>query len=103
MKLTSNQALSSLNNYDIEQVVIERYQTGVKVRQPSLCCTIEYEDSYLTVLPKTIFDKDYGCGNFTLYIFKSKTVLDLGYETGKNCYTIAKKFVEKGKLLEFFK
>ncbi len=99
MKSTSSLTSSSPNNYDIEQEVLDRYQAGAKVQQPSLCCAVEYEDKYLEILPQEIIEKDYGCGDPTLYISEGETVLDLGSGTGKNCYIIAQKVGEKGKVI----
>ena len=55
-------------SYDIEKTVLDRYQEGAKVQQPSLCCPTEYEGNYLEILPQEIIEKDYGCGDPTRYV-----------------------------------
>ena len=49
----SESILGSSNNisYDVEQVVIERYQAGAREQQPSLCCPTNYDGNYLEILP----------------------------------------------------
>lgn len=90
---------SSVANYSIEQTVLERYQAGAKVQQPSLCCPTEYDGNYLTILPQEIVEKDYGCGDPTRYVSEGETVLDLGSGTGKNCYILAQKVGKTGQII----
>lgn len=85
--------------YDIEKTVLDRYQEGAKVQQPSLCCPTEYEGNYLEILPQEIIEKDYGCGDPTRYVAEGETVLDLGSGTGKNCYILAQKVGETGQII----
>ncbi|ACB53643.1 putative methyltransferase [Crocosphaera subtropica ATCC 51142] len=85
--------------YDIEKTVLDRYQEGAKVQQPSLCCPTEYEGNYLEILPQEIIEKDYGCGDPTRYVDEGETVLDLGSGTGKNCYILAKKVGKTGQVI----
>ena len=85
--------------YDIESAVLERYQAGARVQQPSLCCPTEYEGNYLEMLPQEIIEKDYGCGDPTRYIAAGETVVDLGSGTGKNCYILAQKVGAKGRII----
>ena len=85
--------------YDIETSVLERYETGAKEHQPSLCCPTEYDTSYLTIIPEEIITKDYGCGDPTRYINEGETVLDLGSGAGKNCYIIAQKVGQNGQVI----
>lgn len=91
--------LSPSITYDIEGVVLERYQQGAEQQQPSLCCPTEYEGNYLDILPQEIIDKDYGCGDPTRYVSKGETVLDLGSGAGKNCYILAQKVGATGKVI----
>ncbi|WP_107670554.1 methyltransferase domain-containing protein [Cyanothece sp. BG0011] len=86
-------------SYDIEKTVLDRYQEGAKVQQPSLCCPTEYEGNYLEILPQEIIEKDYGCGDPTRYIAEGETVLDLGSGTGKNCYILAQKVGQTGQVI----
>lgn len=86
-------------DYDIESAVLERYQEGARQQQPSLCCPTEYEGNYTAVLPEEIIAKDYGCGDPTRYVNEGETVVDLGSGAGKNCYILAQKVGEKGKII----
>ncbi len=90
---------SNAVSYDIEKTVLDRYQEGAKVQQPSLCCPTEYEGNYLEILPQEIIEKDYGCGDPTRYISEGETVLDLGSGTGKNCYILAQKVGKNGQVI----
>ncbi|ACK70649.1 Methyltransferase type 11 [Gloeothece citriformis PCC 7424] len=85
--------------YDIEDVVLDRYQASAKEQQPSLCCPTEYEGNYLEILPQEIIEKDYGCGDPTRYVSTGETVLDLGSGAGKNCYIIAQKVGANGQVI----
>ncbi|WP_013322071.1 methyltransferase domain-containing protein [Gloeothece verrucosa] len=96
---TGNPNLSSNAAYDIEEVVISRYQQGAREQQPSLCCPTPYEGNYLKILPQEIIDKDYGCGDPTRYVSEGETVLDLGSGAGKNCYIIAQKVGANGQVI----
>ncbi|MDJ0508609.1 MAG: methyltransferase domain-containing protein [Crocosphaera sp.] len=96
--MVTSQSVNS-PSYDIEKTVLDRYQEGAKVQQPSLCCPTEYEGNYLDILPQEIIEKDYGCGDPTRYISEGETVLDLGSGTGKNCYILAQKVGKKGKVI----
>ena len=97
---TDQQANSSaIVDYDIESTVIERYQEGARQQQPSLCCPTEYEGDYVKVLPEEIIAKDYGCGDPTRYVNVGETVVDLGSGAGKNCYILAQKVGETGKVI----
>jgi arsenite methyltransferase len=87
-------------SYDVEQAVRDRYSEGAKQAQPALCCPTDgYDGRYLTVLPDEIVAKDYGCGDPTRYINAGETVVDLGSGAGKNCYIIAQKVGEAGRVI----
>ncbi|NEP91280.1 MAG: methyltransferase domain-containing protein [Okeania sp. SIO2C2] len=94
---TTNEKLTA--NYNIENAVLTRYQAGAQQVQPDLCCPTEYEENYLDILPQEIIQKDYGCGDPTLYISPGETVVDLGSGAGKNCYIIAQKVGAEGQVI----
>jgi len=99
--ITSQKSPSSPDNisYDIENTVLERYQEGARQQQPSLCCPTEYDNTYLDILPQEIIEKDYGCGDPTRYVNLGETVVDLGSGAGKNCYILAQKVGEAGRVI----
>ena len=86
-------------DYNIESTVLERYQEGAREQQPSLCCPTEYAGNYTAILPEEIIAKDYGCGDPTRYVNVGETVVDLGSGAGKNCYILAQKVAESGKII----
>ena len=97
---TNQQPITSATvDYNIESAVLSRYQEGAKQQQPSLCCPTEYEGNYLQIIPEEIVAKDYGCGDPTRYVNKGETVVDLGSGAGKNCYILAQKVGEAGKII----
>lgn len=85
--------------YDVEGTVLERYQAGARQSEASLCCPTEYENKYLEILPPEIIEKDYGCGDPTRYVAIGETVVDLGSGAGKNCYILAQKVGQAGKVI----
>lgn len=96
---TNHPTTSPSVDYDIESTVLERYQEGARQQQPSLCCPTEYEGNYTEILPEEIIAKDYGCGDPTRYVERGETVVDLGSGAGKNCYILAQKVGESGKII----
>ena len=96
---TNHSTASTSVDYDIESTVLERYQEGARQQQPSLCCPTEYEGNYTEILPEEIIAKDYGCGDPTRYVSEGETVVDLGSGAGKNCYILAQKVRESGKII----
>ncbi len=86
--------------FDIETAVRDRYAEGAKAAQPELCCPTDgYDGRYLTILPPEIVEKDYGCGDPTRYVNEGEVVVDLGSGAGKNCYIIAQKVGELGRVI----
>ena len=86
--------------FDIETAVRDRYAEGAKAAQPALCCPTDgYDGRYLTILPDEIVEKDYGCGDPTRYVNEGEVVVDLGSGSGKNCYIIAQKVGELGRVI----
>ena len=86
--------------FDIETAVRDRYAEGAKAAQPALCCPTDgYDGRYLTILPDEIVEKDYGCGDPTQFVNEGEVVVDLGSGAGKNCYIIAQKVRELGRVI----
>ena len=84
----------------VEEEVRKRYALGAKERQENLCCpAIEYDTQYLTVVPKEIIEKDYGCGDPSRYLREGDVVLDLGSGTGKICYIASQIVGPKGRVI----
>ncbi len=86
--------------FDIETAVRDRYAEGARAAQPALCCPTDgYDGQYLTILPQEIVEKDYGCGDPTRFVNEGEVVVDLGSGAGKNCYIIAQKVGELGRVI----
>ena len=82
-----------------ESVVLERYSEGANARQESLCCPVDYQTDLLKILPEEIIEKDYGCGDPSLYVREGDVVLDLGSGSGKICYIAAQLVGDSGKII----
>nr|WP_199194004.1 methyltransferase domain-containing protein [Pleurocapsa sp. CCALA 161] len=98
-EIATSQPSTSPVDYDIESTVLSRYQEGAREQQPSLCCPTEYAGNYTENLPAEIIAKDYGCGDPTRYVNEGEIVVDLGSGAGKNCYILAQKVGELGKII----
>lgn len=85
---------------DMQAAVLDRYKQGARQVQPALCCpTTQYDKRYLEILPQEILDKDYGCGDPSIYINTGDTVVDLGSGAGKICYILSQIVGAKGKVI----
>lgn len=84
---------------NIKTHVTERYATGAKEVQPTLCCPVNYDAELLKLLPQEIIDKDYGCGDPSRYVHEGDVVLDLGSGGGKVCYMAAQLVGEQGRVI----
>jgi len=82
-----------------ETIVRERYAAGAKERADKLCCPVDYEPAYLSVIPGEVIERDYGCGDPSRYLREGETVLDLGSGTGKICFIAAQIVGPKGKVI----
>ena len=38
-------------------------QRQLRQREAELCCPVDYDTQYLTVIPQEVIDRDYGCGD----------------------------------------
>ena len=72
-----------------ERSVLQRYSAAAQSREAALCCPIDYDSRYLSILPAEVIEKDYGCGDPSRYVAPGETVLDLGSGTGKICFIAA--------------
>ncbi len=91
--------LADQKKISVEKAVRERYAQGAKMQEAALCCPVEYDKSYLEVIPQEIIDRDYGCGDPSRHVKEGETVLDLGSGTGKICYIISQMVGESGKVI----
>jgi ubiquinone/menaquinone biosynthesis C-methylase UbiE len=84
---------------DVEQVVNERYGLAARQREPELCCPIEYDQKFLSVIHDEIKQRDYGCGDPSQFVREGDLVLDLGSGAGKICYIAAQIVGPKGHVI----
>src|SRR5438034_1105883 len=82
-----------------ETIVRQRYAAGAKERADKLCCPVNYEAEYLKAIPREVIERDYGCGNPSIYLREGETVLDLGSGTGKICFIAAQIVGRNGKVI----
>src|SRR6266536_4302973 len=82
-----------------ETIVRQRYAAGAKERAGKLCCPVNYESAYLSVIPQEVIERDYGCGDPSRYLREGETVVDLGSGTGKVCFIAAQIVGPKGKVI----
>jgi len=82
-----------------ETVVRQRYAAGAKELAEKLCCPVNYESAYLSVIPQEVIERDYGCGDPSCYLREGETVLDLGSGTGKICFIAAQIVGPNGKVI----
>jgi ubiquinone/menaquinone biosynthesis C-methylase UbiE len=82
-----------------ERAVRERYSEAAQKREAALCCPVDYDRELLKVLPREIWERDYGCGDPSKFVRQGDTVLDLGSGGGKICYIAAQLVGENGKVI----
>src|SRR6266704_5659267 len=82
-----------------ESIVREQYGAGAKERADKLCCPVDYKPEYLTVIPREVIERDYGCGDPSRYLREGEVVLDLGSGTGKICFIAAQIVGPSGKVI----
>ncbi len=84
---------------DVESAVRDRYSAGADSADATLCCAVGYDPKYLEVIPQELIEKDYGCGDPTVYCRTGQTVLDLGCGGGKVCYILSQKVGREGRVI----
>ncbi|MDA1229497.1 MAG: methyltransferase domain-containing protein [Planctomycetota bacterium] len=82
-----------------ETSVYDRYAAASKQVEPALCCPVQYTGQYLKVVPQEIIEKDYGCGDPSVWVNVGDTVLDLGAGAGKLCYIMSQKVGPNGRVI----
>jgi SAM-dependent methyltransferase len=85
--------------HDPEAAVRERYGAAARVREASLCCPVDYDPSYLKVIPDEVLERDYGCGDPSRYARAGDTVLDLGSGGGKIAFIAQQKVGPGGRVI----
>jgi arsenite methyltransferase len=83
----------------VEYAVKQRYAAGAQAQDSALCCPVNYDPSYLEVIPQEVIERDYGCGDPSKYLRRGETVLDLGSGTGKICFIAAQVVGCEGKVI----
>ena len=91
--------LDSLDAHQVASAVSDRYAEGAKAVQPELCCPVDYDRRWLSVLPDEILEKDYGCGDPSRHLHEGETVLDLGSGAGKICYIASQVVGPDGRVI----
>jgi arsenite methyltransferase len=84
---------------DVERAVSERYSRAAQAREETLCCPVSYDLRYLTVIPEEIRERDYGCGDPSVFVREGDVVLDLGSGAGKICYIAAQVVGPTGRVI----
>ena len=81
---------------NVDEAVHGRYAAAAQAAEPALCCPVQYDASYLEVLPQELIERDYGCGDPSRFVQAGDTVLDLGSGGGKICYIASQIVGAKG-------
>ena len=85
--------------FNVEQAVKTRYAAGAQREEAALCCPVDYNPRFLTLIPEEILERDYGCGDPSQHIQPGETVLDLGSGAGKICYIAAQVVGAEGRVI----
>src|SRR5436309_13395317 len=82
-----------------ETVVRQRYAAGATERKEKLCCPVDYQSEYLSIIPQEVIERDYGCGDPSRYLREGEVVLDLGSGSGKICFIAAQVVGPRGRVI----
>lgn len=82
-----------------EESVYSRYANAANQKEQALCCPVNYDAEYLSIIPQEILERDYGCGNPTPYLSAGDTVVDLGSGGGKICYIASQIVGSEGRVI----
>jgi arsenite methyltransferase len=91
--------INMIKSHRTETIVRQRYAAGAKERSDKLCCPVDYESAYLSVIPQEVIERDYGCGDPSCYLREGETIVDLGSGTGKICFIAAQIVGPRGKVI----
>lgn len=89
----------STRNGSAEASVYDRYAAASQQVEAALCCPVQYVGQYLKAIPQEIIEKDYGCGDPSVYVQEGDTVVDLGSGAGKLCYIMAQVVGPGGRII----
>ncbi|WP_442507646.1 methyltransferase domain-containing protein [Novipirellula sp. SH528] len=84
---------------DTENAVASRYSAAAQAVEPALCCPVDYDASFLKIIPNEVIERDYGCGDPSKYVRKGETVLDLGSGGGKICFIASQVVGKSGRVI----
>lgn len=84
---------------DVVSAVQSRYSSASKQHEPGLCCPVDYDPSFLRVIPTEVLERDYGCGNPLSSLKSGDVVLDLGSGGGKACFVAAQLVGPTGRVI----
>ncbi len=99
MSITNGKTKIESIKLNVEKSVRERYSVGAKAQEAALCCPVDYDRKFFTVIPQEIIERDYGCGDPSRYVKPGETVLDLGSGGGKICYIISQMVGKEGRVI----
>lgn len=92
-------AADTPSNTPSEMSVYNRYAAAAQAREEALCCPVDYVGDFLSVIPREILERDYGCGDPTRHVKEGDTVVDLGSGGGKLCYIISQVVGKRGRVI----
>ena len=88
-----------IDTMHVERSVRSRYSDAAQEREVALCCPVNYRNELLEAVPEEILERDYGCGDPSMFVKAGDTVLDLGSGGGKLCYITAQLVGAEGRVI----